>query len=111
MAAFATPELLDATTQSEVTVRALEIPRQYGEGDTAVHALRGVDLDVRTEQLTAIMGPSGSGKSTLMHILAGLDEPDHGQVGIGDIYVPVLYNAGLIELRRDHIEFYDPYFN
>ena len=49
------------------------ISRHYGEGETTVHALRGVDLDVRAEQLTAIMGPSGSGKSTLMHILAGLD--------------------------------------
>src|SRR5438093_1232586 len=51
------------------------IARRYGEGDTAVDALRGVSLEVPRGQLTAVMGPSGSGKSTLMHILAGLDRP------------------------------------
>jgi putative ABC transport system ATP-binding protein len=111
MEAVATPELLDATTQPEVTVRALEIARHYGEGGTAVHALRGVDLDVRTERLTAIMGPSGSGKSTLMHILAGLDEPDEGQVWIGEIEVTGLDDAGLTALRRDHIGFIFQFFN
>ena len=111
MAALATPELLDATTEQEVTVRALEIARHYGEGDTAVHALRGVDLDVRRGRLTAVMGPSGSGKSTLMHILAGLDEPDQGQVWIGDIEVTGLDDAGLTALRRDHIGFIFQFFN
>ena len=64
----------------EVAVTAHAISRHYGEGETIVHALRGVDLEVRQEQLTAIMGPSGSGKSTLMHILAGLDMPTGGAV-------------------------------
>jgi putative ABC transport system ATP-binding protein len=111
MSALALPELIDVTTQPEVTVRALDIARHYGEGDTAVHALRGVDLDVRTERLTAIMGPSGSGKSTLMHILAGLDEPDQGQVWIGDIEVTGLDDTGLTALRRDHIGFIFQFFN
>ena len=47
----------------------------YGQGDAAVHALRGVDVDLPAGRFTAIMGPSGSGKSTLMHCLAGLDQP------------------------------------
>jgi putative ABC transport system ATP-binding protein len=113
MASAALPELLDLNTQPEVevTVRAREIARHYGEGETAVHALRGVDLDVRTERLTAIMGPSGSGKSTLMHILAGLDEPDRGQVWIGDIEVTDLDDNGLTALRRDHIGFIFQFFN
>src|ERR1700748_3605838 len=111
MAAFATPELLAATTQPEVTVRALQIARHYGEGDSAVHALRGVDLDVRSGRLTAIMGPSGSGKSTLMHILAGLDQPDNGRVWIGDIEVTGLDDAGLTALRRDNIGFIFQFFN
>ena len=101
----------DVTTQPEVTVRALDIARHYGKGDTAVYALRGVDLDVRTERLTAIMGPSGSGKSTLMHILAGLDEPDHGQVWIDEIDVTALDDAGLTALRRNHIGFIFQFFN
>ena len=111
MAAVTLPEPHTTSPPSQVTVRALELARHYGEGDTAVHALRGVDLDVRTERLTAIMGPSGSGKSTLMHILAGLDEPDHGQVWIGDIEVTGLDDAGLTALRRDHIGFIFQFFN
>ena len=53
-------------------VSAQDLTRRYGDGETAVDALRGVSLDVPKGQLTAVMGPSGSGKSTLMHILAGL---------------------------------------
>jgi putative ABC transport system ATP-binding protein len=111
MTSLALPEPLDVASVAEVTVRAIEIARRYGEGETAVHALRGVDLDVRSERLTAIMGPSGSGKSTLMHILAGLDEPDEGQVWIGDIEVTGLDDAGLTALRRDHIGFIFQFFN
>ena len=62
-------------------------------------------------RLTAVMGPSGSGKSTLMHILAGLDEPDGGQVWIGDTEVTGLDDAGLTALRRDHIGFIFQFFN
>src|SRR4051794_10567174 len=56
-------------------VKGPHIVRRYGEGDTAVDALRGVSVDIAQGRLTAVMGPSGSGKSTLMHILAGLDKP------------------------------------
>jgi putative ABC transport system ATP-binding protein len=63
-------------------VSAEDLTRRYGEGETAVDALRGVSLDVPKGQLTAVMGPSGSGKSTLMHILAGLDKPTGGEVTI-----------------------------
>jgi putative ABC transport system ATP-binding protein len=50
-------------TVSQVAVRARDVARHYGAGETAVHALRGVDLDVESNHLTAVMGPSGSGKS------------------------------------------------
>ena len=70
------------TSLDGVAVRAIDLERQYGEGATAVHALRGVSLEVRDGQLVAVMGPSGSGKSTLMHILAGLDPPTSGTVAI-----------------------------
>jgi putative ABC transport system ATP-binding protein len=105
------PHAGEAATRADVAVRALELERHYGEGETAVHALRGVDLDVRPERLTAVMGPSGSGKSTLMHILAGLDQPDGGHVWIGDTEVTGLDDNGLTALRRDHIGFIFQFFN
>ena len=98
-------------THSEVAVRGRELARHYGQGDTVVHALRGVDIDVTPGRLTAVMGPSGSGKSTLMHILAGLDEPDDGQVWVGDTEVTGLDDDGLTALRRDHIGFIFQFFN
>ena len=63
-------------------VEAHELSRTYGEGDAAVHALRGVTLGVERAKLTAVMGASGSGKSTLMHLLAALDQPTEGHVTI-----------------------------
>jgi putative ABC transport system ATP-binding protein len=68
------------TTYSGAVVSATDLTKRYGEGETAVDALRGVSLAVPKGQLTAVMGPSGSGKSTLMHILAGLDKPTTGEV-------------------------------
>jgi len=64
---------------------ARELSKRYGEGDTAVDALRGVDVDIMRGKLTAVMGPSGSGKSTMMHILAGLDRPTGGTVTVDGI--------------------------
>jgi putative ABC transport system ATP-binding protein len=92
-------------------VVAHDVARHYGSGDTAVHALRGVSLEIEPRKLTAVMGPSGSGKSTLMHILAGLDQPDGGEVWIGDTEVTGLDDAGLTALRRDHIGFIFQFFN
>ena len=64
----------------DAVVTGVDVVRRYGEGDTAVDALRGVSVEIAKGRLTAVMGPSGSGKSTLMHILAGLDKPTSGEV-------------------------------
>src|SRR5262249_27177151 len=92
-------------------VAAHAVARRYGEGDTAVDALRGVSLDVLDGQLTAVMGPSGSGKSTLMHILAGLDQPTGGTVEIAGIEITSLKDNELTKLRRKHIGFVFQFFN
>src|SRR6266513_1871980 len=90
---------------------ATDLTRRYGEGDTAVDALRGVSLDVPKGQLTAVMGPSGSGKSTLMHILAGLDTPTTGDVTIAGTSIEELNDNELTKLRREHIGFIFQFFN
>lgn len=93
------------------TVIARDVVRRYGEGDTAVDALRGVSVEIAEGRLTAVMGPSGSGKSTLMHILAGLDKPTSGQVSIAGIDIGALDDTQLTELRREHIGFIFQFFN
>ena len=98
-------------TQNGAVVAARDITRRYGEGDTAVDALRGVSLDVSRGQLTAVMGPSGSGKSTLMHILAGLDRPTAGEVAIAGTSIGRLGDTDLTKLRREHIGFVFQFFN
>jgi len=89
----------------------VELTRRYGEGSTAVEALRGVSLDVARGDLVAVMGPSGSGKSTLMHLLAGLDQPTTGTVTIGDTQITGLDDRQLTLLRRDHVGFVFQFFN
>jgi putative ABC transport system ATP-binding protein len=88
-----------------------DVVRRYGEGDTAVDALRGVSLEVQPGQLTAIMGPSGSGKSTLMHILAALDRPTSGYVTIAGTRLGQLSDNEITRIRRKHIGFVFQFFN
>ena len=95
----------------DVVVAGTDLTRRYGEGDTAVEALRGCSIEVRRGELTAVMGPSGSGKSTLMHILAGLDRPTTGEVSIEGTEIANLNDNDLTKLRRDHIGFIFQFFN
>jgi putative ABC transport system ATP-binding protein len=92
-------------------VSAHEVTRRYGEGETAVDALRGVSLEVERGHLTAIMGPSGSGKSTLMHILAALDRPTSGYVTVAGTRLGQLSDTEITKLRREHIGFVFQFFN
>ena len=113
-AAAATAALSDERVlldHSPPAVAAREIARRYGEGDTAVDALRGVSLEVPRGELTAVMGPSGSGKSTLMHIMAGLDRPTGGSVEIDGTEITTLKDSELTKLRRKHIGFVFQFFN
>src|SRR5262245_50859548 len=100
-----------APTELQNAVTATSLTRTYGEGGSAVHALRGVSLEVPEGQFTAVMGPSGSGKSTLMHLLAGLDTPDAGAVQIGGEDITRMSDRELTRLRRRHIGFVFQSFN
>ena len=92
-------------------VAATAVSRRYGDGESAVDALRGVTLEVPAGQFTAVMGPSGSGKSTLMHLLAGLDTPSTGTVEIGGEDITKMNDKQLTKLRRRHIGFVFQSFN
>jgi putative ABC transport system ATP-binding protein len=98
-------------SQNGAVVTGHELTRRFGEGETAVDALRGVTLDIARGKLTAVMGPSGSGKSTLMHILAGLDRPTSGEVTIAGTNITKLGDSDLTKLRREHIGFVFQFFN
>ena len=100
-----------AAAEGQFVVAAQDLTRRYGDGETAVNALRGVSLDVAKGQLTAVMGPSGSGKSTLMHILAGLDKSTSGEVTIAGTAISELNDTQLTLLRRRHIGFIFQFFN
>src|ERR1043166_7746446 len=105
MEAAAAPAVDVAERAPTAVVAAHDTPRRYGEGDTAVDALRGVTLEVQQGKLTAVMGPSGSGKSTLMHILAALDRPTTGSVWIAGTKLGSLSDTEITKLRRKHIGF------
>jgi len=92
-------------------VSATELTKVYGEGETAVHALRGITTGFPSGQFAAIMGPSGSGKSTLMHLLAGLDKPTSGSVIVDGQELAHLDDKGLTRLRRDRLGFVFQAFN
>jgi len=94
-----------------VVVSATGLVRRYGEGATAVEALRGISLDVAEARMTAIMGPSGSGKSTLMHLLAGLDDPTEGSIVLAGTEIVGLGERKLTLLRRQTIGFVFQFFN
>jgi putative ABC transport system ATP-binding protein len=96
---------------NHAVVVARDVRRRYGQGDTAVDALRGVSVDIQPGKSTAVMGPSGSGKSTLMHILAGLDRPTSGEVEIAGQSIGTMGDNALTKLRREHIGFVFQFFN
>ncbi|HVD49887.1 MAG TPA: ABC transporter ATP-binding protein [Gaiellaceae bacterium] len=111
MEAAAVPAADVADKAPSAVVAAQDITRRYGEGDTAVDALRGVSLDVQQGKLTAVMGPSGSGKSTLMHIMAALDKPTSGSVWIAGTKLGGLSDTEITKIRREHIGFVFQFFN
>jgi putative ABC transport system ATP-binding protein len=111
MGAVAVPAVDVAERVPTSVVAGRDLTRRYGEGDTAVDALRGVSLEVATGKLTAVMGPSGSGKSTLMHILAALDRPTSGSVWIAGTRLGELSDTEITKLRRKHIGFVFQFFN
>ena len=94
-----------------ISIEVRGLHKDYGTGATLVHALRGVDLEIKHGEFVAIMGPSGSGKSTLMHILGALESPTTGTVAVEGNNYEGLDDKHLTRFRRDHIGFVFQFFN
>ena len=83
----------------------------YGEGPAAVHALRGVTLEIPEGEIVVLLGPSGSGKSTLLNILGGLDRGTDGEVFFRDKDLAAMSGKELTRYRRDHVGFVFQFYN
>ena len=87
------------------------LTKVYGEGEAAVHALRGVDLEIPAGEIVVLLGPSGSGKSTLLNIIGGLDRGTEGTVRFQDRDLTNMSDAELTQYRRDHVGFVFQFYN
>jgi len=96
---------------SEPVFRAQALTKVYRMGDAQVHALRGVDLEIRAGEFIVLLGPSGSGKSTLLNILGGLDTPTTGKVQFLEHDLSAADEAALTRYRREHVGFVFQFYN
>ncbi len=97
--------------EGAIAYRIKGLTKVYGEGPAAVHALRGVDLEIPAGELIVLLGPSGSGKSTLLNIIGGLDRATDGQVYFRDQELTALSDAKLTRYRRDYVGFVFQFYN
>ena len=96
---------------TEPVFRARGLTKIYRMGEAEVHALRGVDLEIRAGEFIVLLGPSGSGKSTLLNILGGLDTPTAGDVRFLEHQLTGASEAELTRYRREHVGFVFQFYN
>jgi putative ABC transport system ATP-binding protein len=96
---------------TEPVFRARALTKVYRMGESEVHALRGVDLEIRAGEFIVLLGPSGSGKSTLLNILGGLDTPTTGDVRFLEHQLTGAGEAELTRYRREHVGFVFQFYN
>ena len=101
----------DSQNHPMAMVEAVEVTKQYSQGEAAVQALAGASLSVERGEFCSIMGPSGSGKSTLLHVLGGLDSVSSGQVRVDDVDLATLSDDALTAFRRRRLGFVFQFFN
>ena len=93
------------------TFTTRDLTKVYGTGPAAVHALRGVTLEIPQGEIVVLLGPSGSGKSTLLNIIGGLDRATDGQAFFRDRDLGAMNDAELTRYRRDHVGFVFQFYN
>ncbi len=95
----------------ETVFSARGVTKVYRMGETEIHALRGVDLELFAGEFTVMLGASGSGKSTLLNILGGLDSATAGEVLYGEQNLVQATDRVLTAFRRDHVGFVFQFYN
>ena len=98
-------EWIVSNTAGTPVLSARGLRKEHGEGEGLVRAVDGVDLDVSTGEMVAIMGPSGCGKSTLLHLLGGLDRPSAGEVWLNDRRIDNISEKALAGMRRTDVSY------
>ena len=91
--------------ESFPTLKVSNLHKSYKEGESELHILRGISLEIQKSERLAIIGLSGSGKSTLLHLLAGLDKPTEGQVEVMGKDIYALNEKALCRLRNNSLGF------
>ena len=86
-------------------VEVKEAVKEYGEGESLIRAMDGVNFGTEKGEITVILGPSGSGKSTLLNMIGGIDKLDSGTICIGDTVITGLKKNGLTDYRRKYVGF------
>ena len=99
----------DPTSDPAIVLRGVR--KTYGEGEVAVHALRGVDLEIRPEEFVVLLGPSGSGKTTLLNLIGGIEPASEGEIVVGGSDVTELDEEGRTRFRRETVGFVFQFFN
>jgi putative ABC transport system ATP-binding protein len=96
---------------SDVVIRARRLTKEFLRDSFHIVALKDVDLDVRRGEYMALMGPSGSGKSTLLHLIAAMDRPTAGEIGVLGVNVATMADSEMARWRNRHIGFVFQSFN
>ena len=90
---------------NRIIIKTENLKKDYKEGSVVVHAIRGINFNIREGEFSAIVGPSGCGKTTFLNLISGLDIPDEGKVWLDDKLISDMSGKQLSDFRRDNIGF------
>lgn len=99
------------SANGDLIIRTTNLHKTYDTGEVQVHALRGIDFEVRRGEMVAVMGPSGSGKTTLLNCMSGIDEPSDGEVMIGGEALYRMRDNSRTDFRAQNMGFIFQTFN
>ena len=102
---------VDASHSTEAIARLTGVSKTYGQGEAAVHALRGIDLTLDPGEVVVVLGPSGSGKTTLLNIIGGIETATDGEVTLGGTALSGKGPEELATIRRENVSFIFQFFN